>query len=67
MLPGAGLRDNPRLAHPPGQQNLPHAVVDLMRPGMVQLIALEVDFGAAQLARQPLGEPHRTRPPDIMF
>ena len=38
-----------RLAHAPGQQDLADAVVDLVRAGMVQLVALEVDLGAAEL------------------
>ena len=33
---------------------------------MVEVLALEIDLGAAAMARQPLGEVERARPPDIM-
>ena len=67
MLPSARLRDNPRLAHPPRQQNLAQAVVDLMRPGMVQLVALKINLCAPKLLGQPLGKPQRARPSHIML
>ncbi len=67
MLSGAGLGDDARLAHAPGEQDLPHHIVDLVGAGMVELVALEIDFGAAEMLRQPLGEIERARPPDIMF
>jgi len=38
-----------------------------MRAGVVQLLALEIDFCARQMARQPLREIKRTRAADIMF
>jgi hypothetical protein len=35
VLTRAGLGDNPRLAHAPGEQDLAHAVIDLVRAGVV--------------------------------
>ena len=49
VLAGAGLGDDARLAHALGQQDLAEAVVDLVRAGVVQLLALEVDLGAAEM------------------
>ena len=66
MLAGAGFGDDPRLAHAPGEQDLAEHIVDLMRAGVVQLLALEIDFGTAEMRGQPLGEIERARPPDIM-
>ena len=54
MLAGAGLGDDPALAHPPGQQYLPQGVVDFMGPGVVQVFPLEVDF-QPQLGTDPAG------------
>jgi hypothetical protein len=56
MLAGAGFGDDARLAHPAGQQDLAQAVVDLVAAGVVELIALEVDFRPAQFLGQALGE-----------
>ena len=55
MLPGAGLRDDARLAHPPREQNLPQAVIDLVRAGVEQILALEINLRAAQCFAQALG------------
>ncbi len=67
VLAGAGLGDDPALAHPPRQQDLAQHVVDLVRAGMVELVALQIELGAAEMPGQPLGEIERARPPDIMF
>src|ERR1700745_27759 len=34
---------------------------------MVELVALEIDLGAAEMTRQPLGEIERAGPADVMF
>ena len=47
MLAGAGLGDDARLAHAPGEQRLADGVVDLVRAGVVQVLALEQDPRAA--------------------
>ena len=57
VLAGAGLGDDPRLADPLGQQRLAQHVVDLVRAGVVEVLALEQDPRAAGV----LGEPLRPR------
>ena len=66
MLAGAGLGDDAGLAHAPGEQDLAQAIVDLVRAGVVELVALEVDFRAAEVLGQPLGVIERARPADIV-
>ena len=39
-----------------GQQSTADGVIDFMRAGVIQVFALEIDFRAAQLTRQVLGE-----------
>jgi hypothetical protein len=41
VLAGAGLGDEARLAHPLGEQRLAEDVVDLVRAGVVEVLALE--------------------------
>src|SRR5688500_12863308 len=50
VLACAGLRDYAFLAHPVGEQYLAQGVVDLVRPGMRQVLALEPDVGPAPFA-----------------
>ena len=50
VLAGAGLGDHPGLAHPPGQQRLAEHVADLVGAGVVEVLPLEQDPGARQLA-----------------
>jgi hypothetical protein len=50
VLTGAGFGDDPRLAHAAGEQDLAQHVVDLVRAGVVQLVALHVDLRPAQLS-----------------
>ena len=52
MHAGAGLGDHARLAHPPRQQRLADRIVDLVRPGVVQVLALDVDLRSAE----PIGQ-----------
>src|ERR1700735_1212364 len=49
VLPRAGLRDYPLLAHALHQQRLAQTVVDLVRTGVQQIFALQINFGSAQL------------------
>ena len=51
MLSGASLCDDPCLSHLLGKQNLPQAVIDLVRPGMVQIFPLQVYFRTSQILR----------------
>ena len=60
VLAGAGLGDDAGLAHPPGQQGLAEDVVDLVRAGVRQVLALE-QHPAAGLGAEPghLGDQRR--------
>jgi len=73
MLARARLGDDAGLAHPLGEQDLADAVVDLVRAGVVQFLALEIDLrplalggAVAQHLGHTLGIIHRARAPDIM-
>src|SRR5450631_263583 len=44
MLAGAGLRDNPALAHALGEHHLAEGVVDLVGAGVEQVLALQPDL-----------------------
>ena len=59
MLAGAGFGDDALLAHADGKQRLAEAVVDLVRAGVEEVFALEVDLGAAESFGQSLGEVER--------
>ena len=61
VLARARLGDDARLAHAPRQQDLADAVVDLVRAGVEQVFALEINLRPAQLAREPLGKIQRRR------
>ena len=67
VLAGARLGDDARLAHAAGEQDLAHHIVDLVRAGVVELVALEIDFRAAEVLGHALGEIERARPADIML
>ena len=54
VLSRAGLGDDPALAHAPCQQHLAQRVVELVRPGVVEVLALEVDRPAGALG-EPAG------------
>ncbi len=56
VLAGAGLGNDPLLAHPHRQQALPERVVDLVGAGVAQILPLEPDLGPAGVCREPLGE-----------
>ena len=62
VLAGAGFGNDALLAHAPGQQALAERVVDLVRAGMEQVFALEINLGAAQFFRQSLGKVERRGP-----
>ena len=59
MLAGTGLGDDPALAHPAREKNLPQGVVDLVGPGVKEILAFEVDFGTAQFAGEALSKVKR--------
>ena len=56
VLPRSGLRDEPSLAHPLGQERLTQHVVDLMGSRVVQVLPLEIDLGSPQILRHTPGE-----------
>ena len=64
MLAGAGLGDDPPLAHAHRQQHLAEGVVDLVGAGVVEVFALEVDLGAVVVLGQPLGKVEGAGPTD---
>ena len=64
MLPGAGLGDDPPLAHSQGEQRLADGVVQLVRTGVTQVLALEVDVGAAEVIAEPSSGIERRRATD---
>src|SRR4028119_2466462 len=66
VLAGAGLGDDPPLAHLAGEQGLADRVVDLVRAGVQEVLALEEDAGAAELMGQALGEEERRRAADAV-
>src|SRR5438046_518510 len=49
----ASLRDNALLPHAPRQQGLAERIVDLMRAGVQQILALEIKARAAQRLGKP--------------
>ena len=55
MLASACLRDDAGLAHAACQHGLADGVVDLVRAGMVKVLALEVDLGATLLVAGACG------------
>ena len=59
VLAGAGLGDDAPLAHAPRQQALAERVVDLVRAGVTEVLALQVDLRAAQALGEARGEVER--------
>ena len=66
VLSGTSLGNNPRFTHPVGEQNLPHGMIDFMRPRMGEVFALEINFRTTEFFCQPLGKIKRCGPPDIL-
>ncbi len=64
MLAGASLGDDALLAHAAGEQRLADGVVDLVRAGVVEVLALEEDARTTSMLGEPLGEVDRARPTD---
>jgi hypothetical protein len=59
VLPGSSLGDDALLAEPPREHRLAERVVELVRPGVEEILPLEVDPLAR---REALGEGERRRP-----
>jgi hypothetical protein len=66
VLPGAGLGDHPGLADPLGQQRLAQHVVDLVRAGVVEVLALEQHPGAAAVLGELRDVGQRARPAGVV-
>ena len=63
MLASARLGDEPRFAQPARKQALAKDVVDLVRAGVGQVLAFQVDAHVGvDRGRQPLGAVQRRRP-----
>ena len=67
MLAGAGFRDDAGLAQVLRQQGLADGVVDLVRAGVVQVLALEPDLRAVPGTREALGVIQRRRSADVVL
>ena len=59
VLARASLGNNARFAHALRQKNLAHCIVDLVRAGVVEVFTLEINFRAAEFARQAFGKVER--------
>jgi hypothetical protein len=66
MLACAGLGNHAGLAHAFREQDLGEGIVDLVRAGMTEVFALEVDFRAAEFRGQIGGEVKRRRTADVL-
>ena len=66
MLAGAGFGDDAFLAEALGEQDLAERVVDLVRAGVQQVLALQVDLRAAEQLGPALREIERRRPADVV-
>ena len=62
VLAGAGLGDDPPLAEPPREHRLAERVVQLVRAGVQEVLALEVE---ALAGGEALGERQRRRPAGV--
>jgi len=67
VLPRAGFRDDAALSHPHSQQTLPEAIVDLVRAGVQQVFAFDVDARATQKLGQPRSKLQRSGTPGKIF
>jgi len=64
VLAGASLGDDPPLAHSLSEQRLPECVVDLVRAGVVEILALEIDRPTDVLG-EPASAIQRRRSPRV--
>ena len=67
VLACAGFSNDAGFPHPLRQQGLAHRVIDLMGAGMIQVLALQVDLGAGQLAAPPVRVIQGRRPAHESF
>ena len=67
VLPRPRLGDQAGLAHPLGQKGLSQHIVDLVGPGVVQILPLQIDLRPAQILRHLLGEIQPGWPPRVFI
>ena len=63
MLTSTGLCNQLFLAHEFGKQSFAHAVIELVRSGVIEVFALEIDLCAAHFLGQVLGMLYGGRAP----
>jgi len=61
MLPSTRFGDHARFAHPHRQQGLAEGTVDLVSPGMIQILTLEPNLSTAGGFGETLGKIQRRR------
>ena len=66
VLAGAGLGNHPLLAHTLREQALTERVVDLVRTGVGEILALQEDARAAERIAEPPRFVDRRRPADVV-
>ena len=66
VLSGAGLGDDARLPHAARDQDLPERIVDLVRAGVTEVLALQPNARAAEGAVEALGVVEQRRPPRVL-
>ena len=66
VLARAGFGDDALFAHAPRKNDLAQHVVDLMRAGVVQLVAFHIHLGTAQMFGQPFGKIERAWPANVI-
>ena len=59
VLACAGFGDHARLTHALGEHGLADHVIDFVRTGVIQILALQIDLCAAEVLRPAFGVIHR--------
>ena len=66
MLARARLGDHAPLPHSQRQKRLAERVIDFVRAGVVEVLALQVNLRPATFLAQPRGMIQRRRPADVV-
>src|SRR5262245_34793236 len=67
VLTRTRLGNLPLLSHPQSEQRLAERVVDLVRAGVIQILALQPDLCPSALLGESPGKVERRRPADIVL
>ena len=67
MLARASFGDDPLFSQPLGQKGLSQAIVQLVRPGMEEVLSLEKNPGSAALLREIFRLGERSGPARVIF